>query len=71
MGKEKKHALALPPPPPIPALSVEQAAEIELRFGTGGIRVGARMTPAGLLAVGGMVWGILLSTAVLVRAAKR
>jgi hypothetical protein len=71
MAKEKKHALVLPPEPPLPALSVEQAAEIELRYGAGGVRVGARMTPAGLLAIGGLVGSILLSTAALVRAAKR
>jgi hypothetical protein len=75
MGKDKKASaivIAPPPPPPaaVQALSAEQAADLELRIGDrAALRLSARMTPAGLLAVGGMVWGILLSSAVIVRAA--
>jgi hypothetical protein len=72
MGKDKATALVIAAPPTTPArvLSAEQAADVELRLGDrAAIRLSARMTPAGLLAVGGMVWGILLSSAVIVRAA--
>lgn len=54
-----------------PAGASEQA-QVSLRFGDrAGLRMDARMTPAGLLAIGAMVSGILLSTAVLVGTALR
>ncbi|CAN7518300.1 hypothetical protein [Rhizobacter sp. LjRoot28] len=48
-----------------PALA-PQAAELDARLGSASLHVRVHMTPAGLLAVGGMVSGILLSVAALV-----
>ena len=51
--------------------SNRQRAVIRLRAGRHvQLRAAVTTTPAGLLAIGGLVAGILLSTAVLVRAAK-
>ncbi len=48
-----------------------QRAGIDLRIGKGSLRVATEMTSGGLLAVGGLVVAILLSTAVLVGVATR
>ena len=57
---------------PVPAASVPQRAHLSLRIGRRfRFKADARMTPAGLVAVGGLVSSILLSTAVLVTAATR
>lgn len=57
----------------VPALSPvggRQRAHLAIRFGhRRGLRASVEVTPAGLLAIGGLVSSILLSTAVLVRAA--
>ena len=54
-----------------PGWAPTEVAEVDV--GLGGFRFQARaqMSPAGLLAVGGLVGAILLSTAVVVRAARR
>ncbi|MBO1075056.1 hypothetical protein [Roseomonas marmotae] len=53
------------------ARSSEMNATVDLRLGHGvTLNATARATPAGLLAIGGLVSAILLSTAVLVRVAK-
>ncbi|MCW8085597.1 hypothetical protein [Sabulicella glaciei] len=49
----------------------EMRAELDLRFGSATIHATARTTPAGIIAVGVLVSSILLSTAVLVRAARK
>ncbi len=55
-----------PPAPPAP-----QRARVALRIGRGfDAQAEAAMTPGGLLAIGGLVAMILLSTAVVVRAAR-
>ncbi|MBP2161089.1 MULTISPECIES: hypothetical protein [Asticcacaulis] len=46
------------------------AARLALQTRNASIRMSARITPAGLLAVGGLVGMILLATAVLVRASR-
>lgn len=46
------------------------AAEVSIEIGKS-VAFGARITAAGLFAVGALVTGILLSTAVIVRTAKR
>ncbi|QYE34647.1 hypothetical protein KZX46_18070 [Polymorphobacter sp. PAMC 29334] len=53
-------------------LSVPQRAEASLRLGRGvQLRARVETTPAGLLAIGGLVAAILLSTARIVEAARR
>lgn len=47
-----------------------QRAGIDLRIGQGSLRVATEVTSGGLLAIGGLVAAILLSTAVLVGVAK-
>jgi hypothetical protein len=55
-----------------PALRDEQVGNLELRIGSGvGLTATLRMTPAGLLAVAGLVSAILLSTTVLVATSVR
>ncbi len=56
---------------PLHFLSVPQRAEASLRLGRG-VRLRARVeaTPAGLLAIGGLVAAILVSTARIVEAAR-
>jgi len=49
-----------------PALTPEQHARLDLQAGPVSLKLEVRVTPAGLLAIGGLVSGILLSTAVLV-----
>ena len=50
----------------------EMRASLAIRVGSGTVvEATARATPAGLVAVGVLVSAILLSTAVLVRAARR
>jgi hypothetical protein len=52
-------------------LSVPQRAAVNLRLGRGvRLRARAEMTPAGLLAIGGLVAAILVSTARIVEAAR-
>ena len=46
------------------------AARLALQTRNAPIRMSARITPTGLLAVGGLVGTILLATAVLVRASR-
>ncbi|UDF04955.1 hypothetical protein [Asticcacaulis sp. AND118] len=47
-----------------------QSAWIALRLKDGSLRMGVRVTPAGIWAVGGLMAAILLSTAVIVGAAR-
>ena len=59
-------------PPPAPLHPEEMNARVALTLSGGSSFVAtARATPAGLVAVGVLVSAILLSTAALVRAAKR
>lgn len=46
-----------------------QTAELDADIGSASVKLKARMTPSGLLAVGGLVSGILLSVTALVWAA--
>ena len=49
----------------------EMRATLDAQFGrSGSLKLSARTTPAGLISVGVLVSAILLSTAVLVRAAR-
>jgi hypothetical protein len=50
--------------PPAPA--EPQQARLDLQAGPVSLKMEVRVTPGGLLAIGGLVSGILLSTAVLV-----
>lgn len=50
---------------------VPQHAELHARWGKARLRMTIDVTPAGLLAIGGLVSSILLSTAVVVRVATR
>ena len=50
-------------------LTETQSARLIVHGRSGAVRIGIRTTPAGLLAIGGLVSSILLSTAVLVRTA--
>ncbi len=54
------------PAPPSKAREDPEAVDIRLRAGPLRLRTSARMTPAGLMAIGGLVSSILLSTAALV-----
>ncbi|MFN4297342.1 MAG: hypothetical protein ACK4FB_10915 [Brevundimonas sp.] len=49
-----------------PAPAKPQKARLDLRAGPVSLKMEVRVTPAGVLAIGGLVSGILLSTAVLV-----
>jgi hypothetical protein len=51
---------------PVPAASEPQKARLKLNAGPASLTLHVRVTPTGLLAIGGLVSGILLSTAVLV-----
>lgn len=54
------------------SLSVPLRAEVRLRIGRwAGLRASVEITPAGLIAIGGMVSAMLLSTAVIVHVATR
>jgi hypothetical protein len=68
----KKDKLPAPPPPPtVVAPPGAQQAHFAIRIGErAGLSADVTVTSAGLLAIGGLVSAILLSTAVLVRAAK-
>ena len=44
----------------------EQVALLEMSLGKAQVKIRVRVTPTGLLAIGGLVSGILLSTAALV-----
>jgi hypothetical protein len=57
------------PPASPPAMQAPQVARLRLRAGPMSLGLTVRMTPAGLLALGGLVSGILLSTTALVWAA--
>jgi hypothetical protein len=58
-------------PIPIRTTSIHRA-KVMIRFGRGaGITTSVKITSGGILSVGALVSGILLSTAVLVRAAAR
>lgn len=48
------------------ALAAEQVAELDAAIGPAHLRLRLRVTPAGLLAVGALVSGILLSASVVV-----
>jgi hypothetical protein len=48
----------------------DHAAELSIRLGAG-VTIDARVTSAGLLSIGALVSGILLSTAVVVHVAGR
>ncbi len=52
------------------ALARPQRARIDLRLGRARAAARVRVTPAGLVAIGALVAAILLSTAVVVRAAR-
>ena len=61
-----KQSLPTLPPPPV------HRAKAAIRFGRrAGLTASVRITSGGILSVGALVSGILLSTAVLVRAAGR
>lgn len=49
-----------------PAPAPDQHARLDLQAGPVSLKMEVRVTPTGLLAIGGLVSGILLSTAVLV-----
>ncbi|MFN3669748.1 MAG: hypothetical protein ACK4VY_10600 [Brevundimonas sp.] len=53
------------PDAPAP-LSEPQTARLDLKAGPAALTVDVQVTPTGLLAIGGLVGAILLSTAVLV-----
>ncbi|MCC2976821.1 hypothetical protein LK533_09065 [Sphingomonas sp. PL-96] len=60
----------VPPAPVNPTAPGRQRASVSLKFGRRrGFSASVEVTPAGLLAIGGLVSSILLSTAVLVRSA--
>ncbi|MBI1684073.1 hypothetical protein [Caulobacter hibisci] len=48
------------------AANGDQTATLEFKGGPVGFRAEVRLTPKGILAIGGLVTGVLLSTAVLV-----
>ncbi|WP_185964989.1 hypothetical protein [Glacieibacterium frigidum] len=52
-------------------LQAPQHAELHARWGKARVRMTVDVTPAGLLAIGGLVSSILLSTAVIVRVATQ
>ena len=60
----------LPAPHPDAARRMHSAA-VHARIGVASLDAAVSVSTAGLLAIGGLVSGILLSTAVLVRAATR
>lgn len=60
--------IASPSDAPVPA-SAPQTAELDAQLGSASLHLRGHMTPAGLLAVGGLVSGILLSATALVWAA--
>jgi len=67
-----KHIVPSEPPPSPGPLTTPQRAATRLQFGDRVILSSdVEMTPAGLLAIGGMVGAILLGSAVIVRAARR
>ncbi|TCH98298.1 hypothetical protein EJV46_14030 [Roseococcus sp. SYP-B2431] len=49
----------------------ELRVALDARFGSGGLSATARCTPAGLVAIGVMVSGILLSVSAIILAARR
>jgi hypothetical protein len=60
-----------PAQPAVPALQSPQRAAARFRFGDRLVAESeVEVTPAGLLAIGGMVAAILLGSAVIVRAAR-
>ncbi|SFR81853.1 hypothetical protein [Sphingomonas jatrophae] len=48
-----------------------QRARLSLRAGRVGVSASVKVTPSGLLSIGALVSGVLLSTAVLVRVSTR
>lgn len=52
--------------PQLPAVKESQLANLVVQTRNGSLRIGVRVTPAGLLAIGGLVSSILLSTSALV-----
>lgn len=52
--------------PQLPAMNDSQVANLVLETRNNALRMGVRVTPAGILAIGGLVSGILLSTSLLV-----
>jgi hypothetical protein len=50
----------------LPTLKATQAARLVVQTRNASLRMGVRVTPAGILAIGGLVSSILLSTSVLV-----
>lgn len=68
----EKHKLPSPVPPAGPPHRGSQHAHLALRFGERvSLTADVNVTSAGLLAIGGLVSAILLSTAVVVRSARR
>lgn len=66
MSREERGALAV-----LPSTGDRQRATVTLRLGKRrGLQASVEVTPAGILAIGGLVSAILLSTAVLVRSAS-
>lgn len=57
------------PAEPMPASQAPQTADLDARLGSASLHLQLRMTPTGLLAVGGLVSSILLSVTALVWAA--
>ncbi|ATY34089.1 hypothetical protein [Sphingomonas psychrotolerans] len=71
MGKDREIVRSAPPEPQGPLFTPQRAAarlQIGERFAA---TAEVEVTPAGLLAIGGMVAAILLGGAILARAAKR
>jgi hypothetical protein len=54
------------PMSPLPTLKATQAARLVVQTRSASLRMGVRVTPAGILAIGGLVSSILLSTSALV-----
>ena len=67
----EESALVAAPREMAPGWAPTEIAEVEANLGGFRFRARAQMSPAGLLAIGGLVGAILLSTAVVVHAARR
>ncbi len=63
--------MTLPVPVPPPPTSASQEARLSVRVGGAMLQAEVRVSPAGLLAIGGMVGMILLGSAAIVWTARR
>ncbi len=71
MSKGKLNPVAAPVPAEPAAPEGYQSAAVQLQFGTARLAARVDVTPAGLLAIGGMVSMMVLASAEIVRAARR